>query len=806
MSMDRLRLRRVGGDWMLIAAATLVFGLIAVAPSPAGATSTGAAAVSPPIALSPGPAPMPQPPGSPAGSPPSGAKWTVEKTVDPLGAAPTELAADSCVGSAFCMAVGYAYTPTSPNTPIELAAEEWNGTKWTVESIPNPADATTYGIYLEGVSCATTKSCVAVGDYENTSDVFVTLAEVWNGKSWSIHPPTNPGPSYNYLNSVSCTSASACVAVGDYESASLVSGTLAEAWNGTTWSVQTTADVSGSNDYLDGVSCTAAKACTAVGDSSNFSAGQLNLAEAWDGTTWTIQSTPSSDPADDLNYLDGVSCTSASACTAVGYYDDAVSFTDVPVAMGWNGISWAAQSPVSPDGGSAELSGVSCTSDKGCLAVGYYFGDDTDLALSETLSGTTWTVQGTPYPANATASELKGVSCTSATACTAAGYYGSSSGINLSLAEGWNGTVSTIELTPNATGTTPASSALYSVSCSSATACTAVGSYFDTSGVELTLAEAWSGTSWTIQKTPNPVRATAPGSVLDGVSCTSASACTAVGYYYTSSNSTVMLAERWDGTNWTIQTTPNPVGGSDTVFSGVSCSSATACTAVGYNFNSTLAEAWNGTAWKVETTPNVGGTDDSYLLGVSCTSAKVCNAVGYYYSSTPAELTLAEVWNGTTWKIQTTPSPGGIKKLDESDLAGVSCSSATACTAAGYYWKNSVEAYVIVAEAWNGAAWTVQKTPDPVDHSETEGAAPPLDGVSCSSAAACTIAGSYENSEGEQLSLAEAWSGAAWTVQKTPSTSTGTFYGVSCTSATACTAVGIAEDNDTEVTLAERYG
>ena len=76
-----------------------------------------------------------------------------------------------------------------------------------------------------------------------------------------------------------------------------------------------------------------------------------------------------------------------------------------------------------------------------------------------------------------------------------------------------------------------------------------------------------------------------------------ASACTAVGSTSTSTT-TVTLAERWNGTTWSIQTTPNPTGGSSAGLGGVSCASATACTAAGgYTKGTTgvtLAEHWNG--------------------------------------------------------------------------------------------------------------------------------------------------------------------------------------------------------------------
>jgi hypothetical protein len=97
-----------------------------------------------------------------------------------------------------------------------------------------------------------------------------------------------------------------------------------------------------------------------------------------------------------------------------------------------------------------------------------------------------------------------------------------------------------------------------------------VGNYF-LNGVH-TLAEAWNGSTWTMQAAPNP--SGSQNAVLREVSCTSAAACTAVG-----ESSGRTLAERWNGANWTIQSTPNPAG--LPALSGVSCTSSTSCTAVG---------------------------------------------------------------------------------------------------------------------------------------------------------------------------------------------------------------------------------
>lgn len=68
-----------------------------------------------------------------------------------------------------------------------------------------------HGSALLGVSCTTGTACVAVG-YTNT----VPLVEQWNGRAWlvvpSMHPPRHQAGSV--LASVKCTSNTKCVAVG----------------------------------------------------------------------------------------------------------------------------------------------------------------------------------------------------------------------------------------------------------------------------------------------------------------------------------------------------------------------------------------------------------------------------------------------------------------------------------------------------------------------------------------------------------------------------------------------------------------
>jgi hypothetical protein len=160
--------------------------------------------------------------------------------------------------------------------------------------------------------------------------------------------------------------------------------------------------------------------------------------------------------------------------------------------------------------------------------------------------------------------------------------------------------------------------------------------------VSTTLTERWNGKKWSIKPSPNPAGATQ--AELDSVSCTSAGACTAVGHYQRKPDHSRTLAERWNGKKWTIQHTLNPTTDPNKFLLGVSCTSGSACTAVGYTsgpiaWQATLVEHWNATRWTVQHSPHPG--TDSQLGGISC-STNTCTAVGWYKKSSGPQKTLVE--------------------------------------------------------------------------------------------------------------------------------------------------------------------
>jgi hypothetical protein len=352
--------------------------------------------------------------------------------------------------------------------------------------------------------------------------------------TWSVVPSPNQNASNNQLNGVSCTSAAACTAVGSYDNSGIYQ-TLIESWNGTGWSVVPSPGPGSGIGALDAVSCTSAAACTAVGSYDNNSDTSLSLIESWNGANWSVVPSPS--PGSIYSFLEGVSCISATACTAVGSYNISPG-TYRTLIESWDGISWS-EVPSPSLGHYDNLNGVSCTSAAACTAVGYYVGKS-HLArpLIESWNGTSWSTAPSSSP-GAGASYLTGVSCTSAATCTAVGYYALAHGNDKTLIESWNGTRWSAKHSPNRGN---GNNQLHSVSCTSAAACTAVGGCYDSSYYNRpnrTLIETWNGTRWSAVSSPSP------GSYNDlwSVSCAPAAACAAAGYSYRNSGTDRTLTE-----------------------------------------------------------------------------------------------------------------------------------------------------------------------------------------------------------------------------------------------------------------------
>ena len=364
--------------------------------------------------------------------------------------------------------------------------------------------------------------CFAVGESSLTGSQASTLVERWNGKAWTIvASPNPPATKFARLYSVSCTSATSCFAVGSQIKTGVTPNIpLVERWNGTKWSIVTTpaATTSPHNQpFLLGVSCTSASFCVAagyvfLGDSSGQFVGSNPLVEQCNGTKWSLGRDSRHRPASTASRLDAVSCTSPTACFAVGNQNLKVrppgSFADGPVSLTerWDGKHWTVVPTASPTIGSgATLLSVSCTAKTNCLAAGEYLEGDVGRPglLTERWDGKHWTLLASHTPSRAY-TWLNGISCTGTTSCMTVGYSSGSTsngGGALTLTERWNGM--SWSIAPSAAAGV-ASGILGSVSCAQATSCMAVGQSSGTQGGSNTLVLRWDGTKWTKVPSPNP--------------------------------------------------------------------------------------------------------------------------------------------------------------------------------------------------------------------------------------------------------------------------------------------------------------
>ena len=257
-------------------------------------------------------------------------------------------------GAAILLVSGVAVGVLS-SSPIASASE----LAWSIVSSPNAADA--QSSELNAVSCSGPSTCVAVGLYDTSESyppLAQTLIESWNGSAWSIVPSPNTSPTqYNQLNAVSCTSPSACVAVGYYSGDGAATQTLIESWNGSVWSIVPSPNNGSStqDNLLNGVSCTGPSACVATGD-----ANIGTLIESWNGSVWSIVPSPNTSPTE-VNDLGEVLCTGPTACVTVGSYYPSADLSQTLIES-WNGSVWSiVPSPNTSPTEVNVLLGVSCS-------------------------------------------------------------------------------------------------------------------------------------------------------------------------------------------------------------------------------------------------------------------------------------------------------------------------------------------------------------------------------------------------------------------------------------------------------------
>ena len=352
-------------------------------------------------------------PSDDGGSPITG--YTV--TASPGGATCSTTGALNCTVTGLTNGQRYSFEVVATNAHGSRAAAYLWGNEASPPSSLN-STTTLSGEVVSATSCVSATFCGVGGLYHDSSGKQQAFVSVFNGTNWTdaeVAGVFNTGGLAS-VNSISCTSATSCVAGGRYEESNSNNQAFVSVFNGTTW---TDTEVAGALNtvpfaYVSSVSCTSATSCVAGGTYRDSNTNQQAFVSVFNGTTWT-----DTEVAGDLNTgtytsVNSVSCASATFCDAGGL-SSASSFVvmstypevtlpsspEPPSGVGASAgnasavVAWSAPS----DDGGATITGYVVTASPGgamCTTTG---------ALSCTVNGL---VNGTTYTFTVTATNIVG--------------------------------------------------------------------------------------------------------------------------------------------------------------------------------------------------------------------------------------------------------------------------------------------------------------------------------------------------------------------------------------------------------------
>lgn len=340
-------------------------------------------------------------------------------------------------------------------------------------------------------------------------------------------------------------------------------------------------------------------------------------------SNWTVRQlppTPLEYGGSDEAGLTGVSCSTDSFCVAVGGFDT-LAFSQAPTAgaAAWHVVHPPAAQPCpaeNPHCGKpgSDLQAVSCASQSFCVVAsyeGFFY-----ISTEPTGGANTWVPSGINEPGGHGGTHLTGVSCPSPSLCVAVSSgpsLGNTAGRVFTSTDPTSGSWQVTQL--------PGSPDLRAVSCGTPSLCVAVAR----KGKIFVSTEPTGGASaWKAAGTPG-----GPGD-LEGISCVSTLLCAAgnmTGNVLTSTEP-ARGGGAWGEAN----------GGGSVQITGVSCPTASRCVAVDNNGDVFASTDPTGDAgsWQFENlVPFQSASPEqeppppgNALYGASCASASFCALVG----------------------------------------------------------------------------------------------------------------------------------------------------------------------------------
>jgi hypothetical protein len=378
--------------------------------------------------------------------------WHLAAISPPTGSPASLLSTVSCTGAAACVAGGMYGQEAPEEGEYPYMTVAGSGGAWAkAETGPLPADSNSFTtVNVNSIACPAAGFCVAVGSYlaqgttpaDQASPPFIATEKHgrWVSAVRVSLPAGAATPAGGNLLSVTCTGPAACLAIGSY------------------------GDAKGQGRLM-----------SVVGTHGSWGkAKQITL--------------PGKASLEDLTSLNSLSCTSSTACIAVGKRLSGSAFVAAAAVLSGGRWAWAPALKV-PRGAESVLSSVSCAHGQ-CVAVGWYGTDGSRVPMFAIFSRGRWSAVK-PLPARVAGTPrgeigLDAVSCT-ASFCLAAGTdhnlpAASTAWFAVRIARGGWRSASVIKVPRGVSGNFSQITTVGGVSCTRAGFCAIAGSFTNLHG------------------------------------------------------------------------------------------------------------------------------------------------------------------------------------------------------------------------------------------------------------------------------------------------------------------------------------
>ncbi len=263
---------------------------------------------------------------------------------------------------------------------------------WSATTAPSPTKVLNPEAEVYSVVCDATKACTAIGTYENAEGVSLPMILTRSaGGSWkeveaplptdaALFPGSGPA-----IYDLACPKQGDCVAVGAYTTAdaqeALIETETGGTWKATRSPLPSEAGTPDPAAELNSVSCTSAGSCEAVGDFQDDNGNEFGLTLVLSQGVWKASKPglPASVPAADPFALIQVVCPAAGDCVAVGgYLDNNGNLQGLIYTL--SSGKWTGYIPHAPTGGTTlQLDSVACASATVCNVVGEFTSSSNEL-------------------------------------------------------------------------------------------------------------------------------------------------------------------------------------------------------------------------------------------------------------------------------------------------------------------------------------------------------------------------------------------------------------------------------------------